>query len=163
MESHEHSNPLLSFSNFISQHRVHLGANLSTCLDDTRRTLAQAHHNPLSPKHALIATATLGFNHITKSLIGASVYTISNSNNESTLISDANGDTWPTNWRCGDVSRSCYVKRRKRREPLQWPVRGGKRSLPAFDFGGGDGGMRPWQRRASMVFLLEGDSRSLGC
>ncbi|BAT77840.1 hypothetical protein LR48_Vigan09g017300 [Vigna angularis] len=92
MESRGHSNPLLSFSSFVHQHCVRLGADLTTRLDDTRRALAQAHHNFLSPKHALAATPSLGSNHVAKSLIGTSVYTVSNSNNEFVLISDADGD-----------------------------------------------------------------------
>ncbi|KAK7352406.1 hypothetical protein VNO80_17827 [Phaseolus coccineus] len=91
MESRGHSNPLLSFSSFIHQHCARVGADLATRLDDTRRALAQAHHNLLSPKHALAATATLGSHHVAKSLVGTSVYTVSNSNNEFVLISDADG------------------------------------------------------------------------
>ncbi|XP_014498784.1 protein TIC 22, chloroplastic [Vigna radiata var. radiata] len=91
MESRGHSNPLLSFSSFVHQHCVRLGADLTTRLDDTKRALAQAHQNLLSPKHAIAATATLGANHVAKSLIGTSVYTVSNSNNEFVLISDADG------------------------------------------------------------------------
>ncbi|TKY75073.1 TIC 22 [Spatholobus suberectus] len=93
MESRGHSNPLLSFSSFIHQHCVRLGADLATRLDGTKRALAQAHHNLVSPKHALAvaATATLGSQHVARSLIGTSVYTVSNSNNEFVLISDADG------------------------------------------------------------------------
>ena len=91
MESRGHSNPLLSFSSFIHQHCVRLGSDLATRLDDTKRALAQAHHNLLFPKHALAATSTLGSLHVAKSLVGTSVYTVSNSNNEFVLISDPDG------------------------------------------------------------------------
>ncbi|KAG5018360.1 hypothetical protein JHK87_014215 [Glycine soja] len=93
MESRGHSNPLLSFSSFIHQHCVRLGSDLATRLDDTKRALAQSHHNLLFPKNALAhaATATLGSQHVAKSLVGTSVFTVSNSNNEFVLISDPDG------------------------------------------------------------------------
>ncbi|XP_061343169.1 protein TIC 22, chloroplastic isoform X2 [Gastrolobium bilobum] len=89
-------NPLLSFSRFIHQHCVRLGTDIATRLEDTKRvvgTLAQAQAHPLfslaHPKHAL--AATLSSQHVAKSLAGTSVYTVSNSNNEFVLISDADG------------------------------------------------------------------------
>ncbi|KAJ1397398.1 Tic22-like [Sesbania bispinosa] len=92
MESQGQWNPLLSFSRFVHQHCVHL----ATRLEDTKRlagTLVQAHANPLlaltRPKHAL--AATLSSQHVAKSLVGTSLYTVSNSNNEFVLISDADG------------------------------------------------------------------------
>ncbi|KHN07955.1 Protein TIC 22, chloroplastic [Glycine soja] len=68
-------------------------------LEDLKRaikdnsSLAQAHHNLLFPKHALAhaATATLGSQHVAKSLVGTSIFTVNNSNNEFVLISDPDG------------------------------------------------------------------------
>lgn len=85
MESSGQWNPLLSFSRFVHQHCLHL----ATSLEDTKRlagTLVQAHARP---KPAL--AATLSSQHVAKTLTGTSVYTVSNSNNEFVLISDADG------------------------------------------------------------------------
>ncbi|XP_057428380.1 protein TIC 22, chloroplastic [Lotus japonicus] len=87
MESRAQWNPLLSFSTFIHQHCLHL----ATRFDETKRlagTLVQSHVNPFfRAKHALAATLTS--HHVAKSLAGTAVYTVSNSNNEFVLISDA--------------------------------------------------------------------------
>ncbi|KAJ7958148.1 protein TIC 22, chloroplastic [Quillaja saponaria] len=103
------SNPLLSFSTFIHQHCHRLGSELAHRLEDTKRlagTLAAGAwppernrlHRPgiplpfaslTAPKHAL--AATLSSDHVAKSLAGTAVYTVSNSNNEFVLISDADG------------------------------------------------------------------------
>ena len=103
------SNPLLSLSTFIHQQYLRLGHELSTRLEDTKRlagTLAgnwpPAVHwrhrlsqpSPLfasltQPKQAL--AATLGSDHVAKTLAGTAVYTVSNSNNEFVLISDPEG------------------------------------------------------------------------
>ncbi|KAG4924467.1 hypothetical protein JHK87_050007 [Glycine soja] len=60
---------------------------------ECKKILAQAHHNLLFPKHALAhaATATLGSQHVAKSLVGTSIFTVNNSNNEFVLISDPDG------------------------------------------------------------------------
>lgn len=97
------TNPLLSFSTFIHQHCVRLGAELATRFEDTKRFAAAASWSPpplslalpppfaslLHPKHAFAATLTS--DHVAKSLAGTPVYTVSNSNNEFVLISDPDG------------------------------------------------------------------------
>ncbi|KAI4316711.1 hypothetical protein L6164_024665 [Bauhinia variegata] len=105
------SNPLLSFSSFVHQHCFRLGVELATRFEDAKRlagTLATANWSPArsqrhshslpipfplaslaQPKHAL--AATLSSDHVAKSLAGTAVYTVSNSNNEFVLISDADG------------------------------------------------------------------------
>ncbi|KAK7283301.1 hypothetical protein RIF29_12726 [Crotalaria pallida] len=97
MEWCGHSNPLLSFSSFIHQHLSRFGADLATRFQHT--TTHSPHFSPQSlfaslthPKHALAAAAppsTLTSSHVAKSLTGTKVYTVSNSNNEFVLISDA--------------------------------------------------------------------------
>lgn len=85
MESRGQWNPLLSFSRFINHHRSHL----ATRFEDTKRlagTLIQS-HTRTKPAFA----ATLTSNHVAKSLAGTSVYTVSNSDNEFVLMSDAEG------------------------------------------------------------------------
>lgn len=85
MESQGQWNPLLSFSRFIHQNCNHL----ATRFEDTRKfagTLIQS-HTRTKPAFA----ATLTSNHVAKSLAGTSVYTVSSSNNEFVLMSDAEG------------------------------------------------------------------------
>ena len=103
------SNPLLSFTAFIHQHCVRLGAELASRFEDTKRlagNLAASNFSPAGsrrlslalphlftylcqPKHAL--AATLSSEHVAKSLAGTAMYIVSNSNNEFVLISDPNG------------------------------------------------------------------------
>uniref|UniRef100_A0A803MX80 Protein TIC 22, chloroplastic n=1 Tax=Chenopodium quinoa TaxID=63459 RepID=A0A803MX80_CHEQI len=103
------TNPLLSLSTFI--HR--LGADLTTRLDDTRR-LAGTLLSTLSPPTPRARTtslpslslpfasvgqakplqnAALSSDNVAKSLVGTSVFTVSNTNNEFVLISDPNNGT----------------------------------------------------------------------
>lgn len=85
MESQGQWNPLLSFSRFIHQHCNHL----ATRFEDTKKlagTLIQS-HTRTNPAFA----ATLTSNNVAKSLAGTSVYTVSSSNNEFVLMSDAEG------------------------------------------------------------------------
>ncbi|WKA09962.1 hypothetical protein VitviT2T_027570 [Vitis vinifera] len=108
MEPPKPSNPLLSFSTFIHQHCLRLGAELASRLDDTRRLAgnwpppALRRSLPLSSlpfasmsQEARGAKRDLGValssDHVAKSLAGTAVYTVSNSNNEFVLISDPNG------------------------------------------------------------------------
>ncbi|XVE55909.1 hypothetical protein DITRI_Ditri03aG0194800 [Diplodiscus trichospermus] len=99
------SNPLLSLSTFI--HR--LGAELATRLHHTNRfcsTFALGFSPPATFLHrplfasvsqskaaaaAATAAATLSPEQVAKTLVGTSVYTVSNSDNEFVLISDPNG------------------------------------------------------------------------
>ncbi|KAH9692519.1 protein TIC 22 [Citrus sinensis] len=93
------TNPLLSLSTFIHQNCLRLGSELSSRLDDTKRTLSRRlQRPPLSvppfaflsqPKQALAATLSSDF--VSKTLAGTAVYTVSNSSNEFVLISDPNG------------------------------------------------------------------------
>lgn len=99
-------NPLLSVSTFM--HR--LGAELTTRLDESRR-LAGNFISTLSPASPRGRTTTpvslslpfasvgqakplqdvaLSTDHVAKSLVGTSVFTVSNTNNEFVLISDPN-------------------------------------------------------------------------
>ncbi|XP_021760154.1 protein TIC 22, chloroplastic-like [Chenopodium quinoa] len=101
-----HTNPLLSLSTFIHG----LGADLTTRLDDTRR-LAGTLLSTLSPPTPRARTtsppslslpfasigqakpsqnAALSTDNVAKSLVGTSVFTVSNTNNEFVLISDPN-------------------------------------------------------------------------
>lgn len=101
MESSTSTNPLLSFSSFIHQHCVRLGAELASRFEETKRLAGNWSRPPLSlalpppfaslaqPKHAV--AATLSSDHVAKALSGTSVYTVSNSNNEFVLISDPDG------------------------------------------------------------------------
>jgi hypothetical protein len=85
MESQGQWNPLLSFSRFIHQNCN----NLATHFEHTKRlagTLIQSH---IHTKPAFAATLTT--KNVAKSLVGTSVYTVSSSNNEFVLISDAEG------------------------------------------------------------------------
>ncbi|CAJ2640999.1 unnamed protein product [Trifolium pratense] len=85
MESQGQWNPLLSFSRFIHQNCN----NLATHFENTKRlagTLIQSHTHT---KPAFAATLTT--KNVAKSLVGTSVYTVSSSNNEFVLISDAEG------------------------------------------------------------------------
>ncbi|KAK4277494.1 hypothetical protein QN277_015486 [Acacia crassicarpa] len=95
------TNPLLSFSTFVHQHFVRLGAELSSRFEETKRlagnwprpSISLAFPPPFAslaqPKNAI--AATLSSDHVAKSLSGTSVYTVSNSNNEFVLISDPDG------------------------------------------------------------------------
>ncbi|KAL6317690.1 hypothetical protein AAG906_030444 [Vitis piasezkii] len=108
MEPPKPSNPLLSFSTFIHQHCLRLGAELVSRLDDTRRLAGN--WPPSALRHSLLLSSlsfasvsqeacqtkrdlggALSSDHMAKSLVGTVVYTISNSNNEFVLISDPNG------------------------------------------------------------------------
>ncbi|XP_025668433.1 protein TIC 22, chloroplastic isoform X1 [Arachis hypogaea] len=98
-----HSNPLLSFSNFIHQNCHRLGAELATRFNNTNKRFAGTLDLPppppflsllasiTQPKHALAAAATLSSQQVAKSLAGTKLFTVSNSNNEFVLISDAEG------------------------------------------------------------------------
>ncbi|KAH9758277.1 protein TIC 22 [Citrus sinensis] len=93
------TNPLLSLSTFIHQNCLRLGSELSSRLDDTKRTLSRRLQRPplpvppfaflSQPKQALAATLSSDF--VSKTLAGTAVYTVSNSSNEFVLISDPNG------------------------------------------------------------------------
>lgn len=108
MEPPKPSNPLLSFSIFIHQHCLRLGAELASRLDDTRRLAANWPPPPLrrprllsslpfasvsqeAPQAKRELGGALSSEHVAKSLAGTAVYTVSNSNNEFMLISDPNG------------------------------------------------------------------------
>ncbi|KZV45181.1 chloroplast inner membrane import protein Tic22 [Dorcoceras hygrometricum] len=95
-------NPLLSLSTFM--HR--LGAQFVTRLEDTKRFAAAALPQAFPPapvslpfasvsqrqgKQSSSSEATVNSNHVARRLSGTSVYTVSNTNNEFVLISDAEG------------------------------------------------------------------------
>ncbi|KAL3617929.1 Protein TIC 22, chloroplastic [Castilleja foliolosa] len=96
-------NPLLSFPNFIH----HLGTQLATRLDETKRFAAAnfpsfLHPPPLSLPFASVSQrqgkqtasspeTSLNSEHVARRLAGTSVYTVSNTNNEFVLISDLDG------------------------------------------------------------------------
>ncbi|KAL0325601.1 UNVERIFIED_CONTAM: protein, chloroplastic [Sesamum radiatum] len=96
-------NPLLSLSTFI--HR--LGSQLATRLDDTKRLAAAAFPAflPPAPPHSLpfasvsqrqgkqtaASETSLNSEHVARRLVGTPVYTVSNTNNEFVLVSDAEG------------------------------------------------------------------------
>ncbi|XP_011083929.1 protein TIC 22, chloroplastic [Sesamum indicum] len=96
-------NPLLSLSTFI--HR--LGSQLATRLDDTKRPAAAAFPAflPPAPPHSLpfasvsqrqgkqtaASETSLNSEHVARRLVGTSVYTVSNTNNEFVLVSDPEG------------------------------------------------------------------------
>lgn len=103
------SNPLISLSAFVHQNCLRLGAELASRADETKRfagaltgnwkatanrarRAAAPPNSPFAwfgqPKPALAATATLGPDHVARTLAGTAVYTVSNSNNEFVLISD---------------------------------------------------------------------------
>ncbi|XP_031119348.1 protein TIC 22, chloroplastic [Ipomoea triloba] len=104
------SSPLLSLSAFVHQHCARLGADLSTRLDEAKRfgsKLAASFPVPLpsagsrfQPSHSSLPFASvsqkpgpgsaLSSDRIAKTLLGTSVYTVSNANNEFVLISDPN-------------------------------------------------------------------------
>ncbi|KDP38343.1 hypothetical protein JCGZ_04268 [Jatropha curcas] len=105
MEPSTPSNPLLSFSTFIHQNCLRIGAELATRFGETTRALAcNLQRRPTNrllcpaplfasvsqPKHSA-AAATLSSDHVAKTLAGTAVYTVSNSNNEFVLISDPDG------------------------------------------------------------------------
>ncbi|XP_016479280.1 protein TIC 22, chloroplastic [Nicotiana tabacum] len=108
------SSPLLSLSTFVHQHWSRLGAELATRFDEAKRLtskfaadfippppppLPASHSYPLSLPFASVSqrqdkvtkNAGLSSDYVAKTLIGTSVYTVSNSNNEFVLISDPNG------------------------------------------------------------------------
>ncbi|CAA0822131.1 Protein TIC 22- chloroplastic [Striga hermonthica] len=97
-------NPLLSLSSFIRGLRT----QLTNRLDDTRRLAAASFPAFLQPtppillpfasvsqRHgkptATASEASLSMEHVARRLIGTSVYTVSNTNNEFVLISDPDG------------------------------------------------------------------------
>ncbi|GFP91725.1 protein tic 22 chloroplastic [Phtheirospermum japonicum] len=96
-------NPLLSLPNFI--HR--LGTQLATRLDETKRLTAAALPAFLPPPRLSLPFASvsqrqgkqtasapetsLNSEHVARRLVGTSVYTVSNTNNEFVLISDPDG------------------------------------------------------------------------
>ncbi|XP_075516941.1 protein TIC 22, chloroplastic isoform X1 [Primulina tabacum] len=95
-------NPLLSLSTFM--HRI--GSQFVSRLEDTKKLAAAALPQafPLPPvslpfasvsqrqgKQNSSSEATLNSNHVARRLSGTSVYTVSNTNNEFVLISDAEG------------------------------------------------------------------------
>ncbi|XP_073275935.1 protein TIC 22, chloroplastic isoform X2 [Primulina huaijiensis] len=95
-------NPLLALSTFI--HRI--GSQFVSGLEDTKKLAAAAFPQafPLPPvslpfasvsqrqgKQNSSSEATLNSNHVARRLSGTSVYTVSNTNNEFVLISDAEG------------------------------------------------------------------------
>ncbi|XP_073052980.1 protein TIC 22, chloroplastic isoform X2 [Primulina eburnea] len=95
-------NPLLSLSTFM--HRI--GSQFVIRLEDTKKLAAAAFPQafPLPPvslpfasvsqrqgKQNSSSEATLNSNHVARRLSGTSVYTVSNTNNEFVLISDAEG------------------------------------------------------------------------
>lgn len=102
------TNPLLSFSAFVHQHCLRLGADLASRLDDTKRLAGTlvgnrpppANRRPRLSHPPLFASVTqtkqalaagLSSDNVAKTLAGTAVYTVSNSNNEFVLISDPNG------------------------------------------------------------------------
>ncbi|KAJ8772377.1 hypothetical protein K2173_027554 [Erythroxylum novogranatense] len=97
----EPSNPLLSLASFIHQHCRRLGADLATRIDDATRSLSvNLSPPPLAttgrpPPFASVShsknSASISSDHVAKSLVGTSVYTVSNTNNEFVLISDPDG------------------------------------------------------------------------
>ncbi|XP_010527033.1 PREDICTED: protein TIC 22, chloroplastic-like [Tarenaya hassleriana] len=109
MESSPKPNPVFSFSSVLHHHCLRLGSDLSARFEDTKRlagTLAAAagrRFSPLPPPFASIsqsqskpssAAATnpsLSPLQVAKALVGTSVFTVSNTNNEFVLISDPSG------------------------------------------------------------------------
>ncbi|KAL2504221.1 hypothetical protein Adt_19842 [Abeliophyllum distichum] len=103
MESSPSANPLLAFSTFFHG----LGTQLASRLDDTRRGLAAAATssflnlqqpvNKLSLPFASVSQHhgksenSISSGQVAKRLVGTSLYTVSNSNNEFVLISDPDG------------------------------------------------------------------------
>ncbi|CAH9054039.1 unnamed protein product [Cuscuta europaea] len=107
------SGPLLSLSAFVNRHSARFGAELSSRLDEAQRFCSKLASNfpvlPPSPKvvrsHLQSAHSSLPFasvsqkpregnemssERVSKALLGTSVYTVSNANNEFVLISDPN-------------------------------------------------------------------------
>ncbi|GER43319.1 Tic22-like family protein [Striga asiatica] len=97
-------NPLLSLSSFIRG----LGTQLTNRLDDTRRLAAATFPAFLQPTPPILlpfasvsqrqgkptataSEASLSMEHVARRLIGTSVYTVSNTNNEFVLVSDPDG------------------------------------------------------------------------
>ncbi|KAL0438709.1 UNVERIFIED_CONTAM: protein, chloroplastic [Sesamum latifolium] len=97
-------NPLLSLSTFI--HR--LGSQLATRLDDTKRLAAAALPTSLPPtppnslpfasvaqrqgKQTAASETSLNSEHVARRLVGTSVYTVSNTNNEFVLVRSRRGE-----------------------------------------------------------------------
>ncbi|KAK9756375.1 hypothetical protein RND81_01G092400 [Saponaria officinalis] len=100
------SNPLLSLPTFLHQHLTQLGTQLTARLTDSHRVAATLFFPnrvataspPHCPPFASVSQAktkhsALSSNNVAKTLIGTSVYTVSNPNNEFVLISDSNDGT----------------------------------------------------------------------
>ncbi|XP_057974253.1 protein TIC 22, chloroplastic [Malania oleifera] len=104
-------NSLLSFSSFIHQHCIRLGAELANRVEDGKRlagilvppaSVPRRGRPAASPHFASVTqedrqprhdfdVAQVSSEHVAKTLAGTAVYTVSNSNNEFVLISDPNG------------------------------------------------------------------------
>ncbi|CAK9177006.1 unnamed protein product [Ilex paraguariensis] len=106
-------NPLLSFSTYIHQHCIRLGAELTSRIDDTKRFAGKLASNwpPVTQRRSgsiihscspplpfasvsqgkQASDAASSSDRVSKTLTGTAVYTVSNSNNEFVLISDPNG------------------------------------------------------------------------